>query len=105
MGALAQIIFNVGSLILLEFVKKVFLKVLLFGALMVLLTLLFSLLSHFLPDYSDAQLSSYIQPIFASPHSSSTSYFLYLFAVKEGFAMVIGAYITRFTIRRLPFIG
>lgn len=32
-------------------------------------------------------------------------YFINMFAVGEGIAMVIAAYILRFVIRRLPFIG
>lgn len=77
------------------------LKVLIFTAIYSILFILFPVLISFLPNwFSTGSITNAFQNI-----PSGIWYFLDLLSLNEGLSLVLTAYVTRFLIRRIPFIG
>ena len=82
------------------FFRTVVVKFFLFFGLFFVTTELVAVLmsSGIIPDASKAQ--GYLNTI-----GAPIQYFLNMFAIYDGMALILSAYATRFMIRRIPFIG
>ncbi len=81
--------------------KGIALKMLTFTIIYFILTMLFPILISFLPEwFSTGTIRNAFQNI-----PNGIWYFLDLFSLNEGLNFILTAYVARFVIRRIPFIG